>query len=71
MVSELVGKYINNILNLGTGQWSYNPGTGMVNFKPVPGFTGEATIMYDIKGALTTKQKNSPMITKHTVRPRL
>ena len=34
----------------GQGTWVYDPGLEEVMFFPIKGFTGEASIMYDIKG---------------------
>lgn len=34
----------------GKGKWIYDPAVGKVMFFPVKGFTGEVSIMYDVKG---------------------
>lgn len=39
---------------IGQGTWTYDSGTATVTFTPVPGFTGDARVLYDIKGGKTT-----------------
>lgn len=41
---------IDDSADLGTGVWRYDLSTKQVTFTPMPGFTGTATISYDIKG---------------------